>query len=55
MKYLGLVCAILFLVGFVYFTWYWGRKLQYIVGYEFLVKETVRTMVKEECLKFKGD
>ena len=47
---LGIVIfAIVILIGFG--MWTLARKVNYSVGYRSMVEQTVREMVKEECLK----
>jgi len=51
MKNLMYIIAILGLIAAVYGGWCLERKIHYSLSYKSMVQETVREMVKEECLK----
>lgn len=42
--------AIIFFGGLSYLTWHWGRQLNYNLGYEEMVQETICETVKREHL-----
>ena len=44
---IGIIIAIVIAIGF----WQIGRKINYNLSYEDMVKQTVREMVKEDNLK----
>lgn len=47
----AIVFATVFVVCFSYFMWQLGRKINYSLSYEDMVKRTVVEMVKKEALK----
>ena len=50
-QWLCMIVAVLFIIFVGYFSWKIGRRINYSWSYEDMVKDTVRQMVKEECLK----
>ena len=44
-------CFLMLFVAFGLGTWYVARKVNYSFSYKSMVEQTVRDMVKEECLK----
>lgn len=49
-----LISDIILVFSFVFmasFCIYWGTKIGYTMGYEDMVKHTIRDFVKSECLK----
>lgn len=38
-------------LGVCYMLWKFGRKVNYVIAYHPMVKQTIKDIVKEECLK----
>ena len=51
LKGLGIVLAVMIIAAIGYGSWQLGRKINYTMSYEDMVKQTVKYMVKDECLK----
>ena len=50
-KVIGYIMAIILFIAAAFGLWMVGKKINYALSYESMVRETVEQMVKEECLK----
>ena len=48
---LGIILTIATVIGFIYGMWTLQRYINYTFQYETLVQETVKSMVKSNCLE----